>query len=117
MKAAPIIVRTATAVPGHSGTQEEVKARLRALLPLPARKLDAVMEMFDHTAVERRFSVEPLSELGTPRGLGEVQRLYRDNAIVLGKKVAAEALAGAGHLRARKEGGRRGARRRRRRSA
>ena len=96
MKAAPIIVRTATAVPGHSGTQEQVKERLRGLLALPARKLDAVMELFDHTAVERRFSVEPLSELGKPRGLGEVQRLYRDNAIALGKKVAAEALAGAG---------------------
>ena len=96
MKAAPIIVRTATAVPGHSATQDQVKERLRGLLALPARKLDAVMELFDYTAVERRFSVEPLSELGKPRGLGEVQRLYRDNAIALGKKVAAEALAGAG---------------------
>jgi predicted naringenin-chalcone synthase len=96
MKAPPIIVRTATAVPGHSATQGQVKDRLRALLPLPARKLDAVMELFDHTAVERRYSVEPLSELGSPRGLGAVQRLYRDNAIALGKKVAAEALAGAG---------------------
>ena len=96
MKPAPIIVRTATAVPGHSATQAQVKERLRALLPLPGRKLDAVMELFDHTAVERRFSVEPLSMLGDPRGLGEVQRLYRDNAIALGKKVAAEALAGAG---------------------
>ena len=71
MKAAPIIVRTATAVPGHSATQDEVKDRLRALLPLPARKMDAVMELFDNTAVEHRFSVEPLSELGNPRGLGE----------------------------------------------
>ncbi|HEX3906108.1 MAG TPA: 3-oxoacyl-[acyl-carrier-protein] synthase III C-terminal domain-containing protein [Polyangia bacterium] len=96
MKGAPIIVRTATAVPAHTATQDEVKDRLRALLPLPARKLDAVMELFDHTAVERRFSVEPLSALGNPRGLGEVQRLYRENAIALGKKVAAEALAGAG---------------------
>jgi len=96
MKSAPIIVRTATAVPGHSATQDEVKDRLRALLPLPARKLDAVMELFDHTAVERRFSVEPLSALGDPRGLGEVQRLYGENAIALGKKVAAEALAAAG---------------------
>jgi alkylresorcinol/alkylpyrone synthase len=96
MKSAPIIVRTATAVPGHSATQDEVKDRLRALLPLPARKLDAVMELFDHTAVERRYSVEPLCQLGNPRGLGEVQRLYRENAIALGKKVAAEALAGAG---------------------
>src|SRR3954465_7626770 len=71
MKPAPIIVRTATAVPGHSATQDQVKERLRGLLALPARKMDAVMELFDHTAVERRFTVEPLSELGKPRGLGE----------------------------------------------
>jgi alkylresorcinol/alkylpyrone synthase len=96
MKAAPIIVRTATAVPAHAATQDEVKDRLRALLPLPARKLEAAMELFDHAAVERRYSVEPLAALGTPRGLGEIQRLYRENAIALGKKVAAEALAGAG---------------------
>ena len=96
MKAAPSIVRTATAVPAYTATQDEVKARLREVLPLPARKLDAVMELFDHAAVERRFSVEPLSALGNPRRLSEVQRLYRDNAIALGKRVAAEALAGAG---------------------
>jgi alkylresorcinol/alkylpyrone synthase len=96
MKAAPIIVRTATAVPAHTASQDEVKDRLRALLPLPSRKLEAAMELFDHAAVERRYSAEPLSTLGTARGLGEVQRLYRENAIALGKKVAAEALAGAG---------------------
>lgn len=96
MKAAPIIVRTATAVPAHAATQEEVKDRLRALLPLPPRKLEAAMELFDHAAVERRYSVEALAALGNPRGLGEIQRLYRENAIALGKKVAAEALAGAG---------------------
>src|SRR5580698_8144659 len=96
MKAAPSIVRTATAVPAHTATQDEVKARLRAVLPLPPRKLDAAMELFDHAAVERRFSVEPLGELGNPRRLTEVQRLYRENAIALGKQVAAQALAGAG---------------------
>ncbi|HVV51073.1 MAG TPA: 3-oxoacyl-[acyl-carrier-protein] synthase III C-terminal domain-containing protein [Polyangia bacterium] len=96
MKAPPIIVKTATAVPAHSASQEEVKTRLRALLPLPARRLDAAMELFDHAAVERRYSVEPVETLGNPRGLGEVQRLYRENAVALGTRVAAAALAGAG---------------------
>jgi len=96
MKGAPIIVRTATAVPDHTASHDEVKDRLRALLPLPPRKLEAAMELFDHAAVERRFSVEPLSALGTPRGVGEVQRLYRENAIRLGTRVAKEALAAAG---------------------
>jgi len=96
MKRAPTIVSTATAVPAHSATQGEVKDRVRAVLPLSPRRLEAAMELFDHAAVERRFSVEPVERLGQLRGMGEVQERYRENAIVLGRKVAAEALARAG---------------------
>jgi alkylresorcinol/alkylpyrone synthase len=96
MKSAPTIVSTATAVPAHSATQGEVKDRVRAVLPLSPRRLEATMELFDHAAVERRFSVEPVERLGQPRGLGEVQERYRENAILLGRQVAAEALARAG---------------------
>jgi alkylresorcinol/alkylpyrone synthase len=95
MKRAPTIVSTATAVPTHSATQGEVKERLRAVLALSPRRMDATMELFDHTAVERRFSVEPVASLGQPRGLGDVQARYRENAIALGRQVAAEALARA----------------------
>jgi alkylresorcinol/alkylpyrone synthase len=96
MKSAPSVVSTATAVPAHSATQGEVKDRLRAVLPLSPRRLEATMELFDHAAVERRFSVEPVERLGQPRSLGQVQELYRENAILLGRKVATEALARAG---------------------
>jgi alkylresorcinol/alkylpyrone synthase len=96
MNAAPTIVSTATAVPAHSATQDELKARLRDVFALPARRLDAVIELFDHAGVERRYSAAPLSEFGRARPLGEVQMLYREHAIGLGRKVAAEALARAG---------------------
>jgi alkylresorcinol/alkylpyrone synthase len=95
MKRAPSIVSTATAVPGHSATQGEVKERLRAVLALSPRRMEATMELFDHTAVERRFSVEAVAALGQPRGLGEVQARYRENAIALGRRVASEALSSA----------------------
>jgi alkylresorcinol/alkylpyrone synthase len=97
MNEAPTIVSTATAVPAHSASQSEVKERLRAVLPpLSPRRLEAAMELFDHAAVERRFSVEPVAHLGQPRGLGEVQERYRENAIALGRQVASEALARGG---------------------
>jgi alkylresorcinol/alkylpyrone synthase len=92
MTRAPTIVSTATAVPAHSATQGEVKERLRAVLALSPRRMEATMELFDHTAVERRFSVEPVGRLGQPRGLGEVQDRYRENAVALGRQVASEAL-------------------------
>ena len=80
----------------YSATQAEVKARLREIFDLPARRLDAAMELFDHAAVERRFSVEPIDRLGVPRTLGDMQERYREHALGLGRKVAREALARAG---------------------
>lgn len=95
MRATPTIASTATAVPAHAATQAQVKARLREVLPLPARRMDAAMELFDHTAVDRRYSVEPLDRLGTLRGISDMQARYRENAIALGRQVASEALASA----------------------
>jgi len=91
----PAIVSTVTAVPAYSATQEEVKARLRQVFDLPARRLDAAMELFDHAAVERRYSVEPIDRLGVPRPLGDIQDRYREHAFGLGRKVARQALAAA----------------------
>jgi len=93
---APAIVSTVTAVPAYSATQAEVKARLREVFDLPARRLDAAMELFDHAAVERRYSVEPIDRLGIPRPMGDIQERYREHAFGLGRKVARQALAQAG---------------------
>src|SRR5262249_22344124 len=93
---APAIASTVTAVPAYSATQAEMKARLRELFNLPTRRLDAAMELFDHAAVERRYSVEPIDRLGVPRPLGDIQDRYREYAFALGRKVAHEALAQAG---------------------
>ncbi|HMF44593.1 MAG TPA: 3-oxoacyl-[acyl-carrier-protein] synthase III C-terminal domain-containing protein [Polyangia bacterium] len=54
------------------------------------------MALFDHAAVERRFSVEPIEQLGVPRPLSEIQDRYREHALALGREVAREALAQAG---------------------
>jgi alkylresorcinol/alkylpyrone synthase len=96
MNASPAIVATATAVPPHEATQEAVRERLRALLPLDSRRLEAALSLFDHTAVERRRSVYPLGDFGRPRSLGESMALYRTHAIALGREVATRALEAAG---------------------
>jgi alkylresorcinol/alkylpyrone synthase len=92
----PAIVATATAVPPHWATQEEVRERMRALLPVDGRRLEAALSLFDHTAVERRNSVYPIGDFGRPRSLGESMALYRTHAIALGREVAARALATGG---------------------
>jgi alkylresorcinol/alkylpyrone synthase len=95
MNPAPTIVSMATAVPGYSASQDEMKARLRALFDLPERRMEAALELFDNAAVDRRYSVEPLERLGIPRSLRESQERYREHAIRLGVEVAEQALARA----------------------
>jgi alkylresorcinol/alkylpyrone synthase len=91
----PRIVATATAVPPHSATQEEVKDRLRALLPLDARHMAAALALFDHTGVERRRSVYPIDDFGRRRSMGQISEEYRRHALALGRQVAAHALDAA----------------------
>jgi alkylresorcinol/alkylpyrone synthase len=92
----PRIVATATAVPPHVATQEQVKERLRVMLPLDARHMAAALALFDHTAVERRCSVYPIEDFGRRRTLGEISEEYRRHALALGRQVAAHALDAAG---------------------
>jgi alkylresorcinol/alkylpyrone synthase len=92
----PRIVATATAVPPHTATQEQVKDRLRTLLPLDARHMAAALALFDHTAVERRHSVYPIEDFGRKRTLGEMSDEYRQHALALGRQVTAHALDAAG---------------------
>ncbi len=90
------ILATATAVPEHCLDQENVKRRLRALLPIAPGRLDVVMGLFDHALVKQRWSVLPLDQLSSPRTLTETMALYRDSAVRLGRKVAEDCLAAAG---------------------
>ncbi|MDB4980466.1 MAG: Chalcone synthase [Myxococcales bacterium] len=92
----PRIVATATALPPHTATQDEVKARLRALLPLDARRIEAALSLFNHTAVEQRRSVYPIEDFGRKRTLGEISEAYRKHAIELARVAAARALEEGG---------------------
>lgn len=96
MDAEPRILATATAVPPHSATQEEVKERLRVLLDLDERRMGVALALFDHTSVERRHSVYPIAEFGQRRTLGQITELYRRHALGLGHQVTARALDAAG---------------------
>jgi alkylresorcinol/alkylpyrone synthase len=89
---APTIVSTVTAVPSHSSSQEEMKSFLRTWLPLKDRRLEAALSLLDHSAIERRYSVQPLDFLREPRSLTETTETYRDHAIALGRDVASRCL-------------------------
>jgi alkylresorcinol/alkylpyrone synthase len=91
----PTIIQTATRVPAHALDQDSVKRALREILPLPPRRLAAVMELFDHALVDRRWSVLPLERLAQRRTITETGALYREHAIQLGRDVTTDCLARA----------------------
>jgi len=93
---APTIVSTVTAVPSHSTSQEELKDFLRDTLPLKDRRLEAALSLLDNSAIERRYSVEPLRALFERRSLTETTDRYRDHAIALGRDVASRCLESGG---------------------
>ena len=98
MKAAPIIVRTATAVPAHSAHAGRGEGPAARAAPAAApRKLDAAMELFDHAAVERRYSVEPLARAGQPaRRSARSSDLSRHTPSRSGRRWPPRRSAGAG---------------------
>ncbi|HVR61438.1 MAG TPA: hypothetical protein VMU50_06030, partial [Polyangia bacterium] len=60
MRPIATIVATATAVPPHRASQEEIKAAFARLFPMAERRRSAVLASnFDNAAIERRHSVYP----------------------------------------------------------
>jgi alkylresorcinol/alkylpyrone synthase len=93
---APTIVQTATAVPAHILDQDSIKRALCELLPLPPRKLEAALGLFDHALVDRRYSVLPIDQLRARRSLTATTHIYREHAVTLARTVAERCLADAG---------------------
>lgn len=89
------ILNVATAVPPHVIDQEDAKRALRPLLPIAPDRQQAALALFDHTLVQRRFSVLPLDLLLEPRGLAQTMRLYREHAVELAARAAGDCLRGA----------------------
>jgi len=94
-KGEAFVAATATAVPDHVVTREQVKAYFGQVFPVTNSRLDAMMEIVDHSEIRRRFCILPVDELVRPRSLEKVSEEYREHAIRLGRRVAEDALGRA----------------------
>jgi alkylresorcinol/alkylpyrone synthase len=90
------IASTAVSVPPHVLSRDLVKQYFGRTFSLSGRRLDAVLEVVDNAKIDRRYSILPIDELIEPRSLSETSRLYRENALTLGRCVAQRALDRAG---------------------
>jgi alkylresorcinol/alkylpyrone synthase len=89
------IGHTATAVPEHVLSRDDIKDAVRTSFQLAPERLAAVMALFDSAAVDRRYSVLPARLLPERRDLTATMALYREHAVRLGLQVAGECLTRA----------------------
>lgn len=90
------IASTATAVPAHHASLDEYKRVFADAFARDARHRQALGSMLDAALIETRHSVLPPDQIGVRKPLGDAMTRYRQEAITLGKRVAAECLDRAG---------------------
>jgi alkylresorcinol/alkylpyrone synthase len=95
----PVILATATAVPEHTITRDDVKYYMGRVFDIPERKLEAMMSIVDNAQVHKRHSIFPITYTVEPRALQKTNNEYIEHAIKLGREAAEKCLERA-HLRA-----------------
>src|SRR5436853_689224 len=90
------IAATATAVPEHVLTREDVKTYMRRVFNVGEARLDAMMSVIDKAEVHTRHTVFPVERIVEPRSLADTTTEYKTHAIRLGCQAAQQCLSNAG---------------------
>src|ERR1700740_3528597 len=90
------IVATATAVPPHTITRDDVKYYFGRVFDVPERRLEAMMSIVDNAQVHNRHSIFPLDYTIEPRALSQTNNEYIEHAVKLGREAAEKCLERAG---------------------
>ncbi|HEX2494972.1 MAG TPA: 3-oxoacyl-[acyl-carrier-protein] synthase III C-terminal domain-containing protein [Steroidobacter sp.] len=90
------IAATATAVPPHLLTREDVKTYIRKVFDIGDRRLDAMMTIIDNAQVRQRHAIFPVEYIVTRRSLEKTSAEYQHHSVALGRQAAEACLATAG---------------------
>jgi alkylresorcinol/alkylpyrone synthase len=91
-----VIAATATALPEHTMTREDVKLYLGRVFDIPERKLEALMNIVDNAQVRKRHAIFPIEYTIERRALEKTNQEYIEHAIKLGREAAEKCLKRAG---------------------
>src|SRR6266849_2675488 len=92
----PTIAATATALPHHTITRDDVKYYMGRVFDIPERKLEAMMSIVDNAQVHNRHAIFPLDYTIEPRPLSQTNNEYIEHAVKLGREAAEKCLERAG---------------------
>jgi alkylresorcinol/alkylpyrone synthase len=90
------IVATATAVPPHVITRDDVRQYLGRVFDIPDRRVEAVLSIVANAQVDKRHVLFPIDYTIEPRSLAKTNQEYITHSIALGQQVAEAGLARAG---------------------
>ena len=90
------IAATATALPPHTITRDDVKYYMGRVFDIPERKLEAMMSIVDNARVHNRYAIFPIEYTVEPRALSKTNEEYIEHAIKLGREAAEKCLQRAG---------------------
>ncbi len=90
------IAATATALPEHAVTIDDVKAYLNKVFPLSESRSSMMLEVIENAKVDRRYFIFPTDYTIEPRPLEQTTREYQEHAVKLGRQVASDCLKNAG---------------------
>src|SRR5437879_3591923 len=90
------IAATATALPPHTITRDDVKYYMGRIFDIPERRLEAMMSIVDHAQVHKRHSIFPIEYTIEPRALSKTNNEYIEHAVKLGRDAAEKCRERAG---------------------
>ena len=90
------IAATATALPPHTITRDDVKYYMGRVFEISDRRLEAMMSIVDNAQVLKRHAIFPIEYTIEPRALEKTNQEYMEHAIKLGQEAAEKCLARAG---------------------
>lgn len=91
-----VVSATATAVPPHVLSRGMVKEYIGPVFGISGRRLDAILDVVDHSRIDNRYTIFPVDYLVEPRPLAKINCEYRQHAIALSRCAAKRALDRAG---------------------
>jgi alkylresorcinol/alkylpyrone synthase len=86
------IAATATALPPHTITRDDVKYYMGRVFDIPERKLEAMMSIVDNAQVHKRHAIFPIEYTVEPRALYQTNQEYIEHAVKLGQEAAEKCL-------------------------
>lgn len=92
----PTIAATATALPPHTITRDDVKYYMGRVFDIPERRLEAMMAIVDNAQVHNRHAIFPIDYTIEPRALSKTNNEYIEHAVKLGREASEKCLQRAG---------------------